>query len=177
MHIVRRASGSGKGKDSFGSKSKKEKKQRRFSCPDPQPTYRRPSCPSTLGAVGALGELGKSSIYHTYGCCILVEIWWQLQQSTLIFFAPSKENSKRPQEISGARILESVLLQSARQFWWNCSCEVMIWKCFEGKMLIRTPPTTPLQIFCKTVLNSFISAKSIIYTDVNFWRNSLAWMG
>ena len=51
----------------------------------------------------------------------------------------------------------------------------MVGKIFEGGMLIRILPTTPLQIFCKIILNSQVIVKSIIGPDDNFSRNSRAY--
>ena len=53
----------------------------------------------------------------------------------------------------------------------------MIGKIFEGEMLIRTLPTTFLQIFSKIILNSKVSVKSILDPDDNFWRNAQVLMG
>ena len=52
-----------------------------------------------------------------------------------------------------------------------------IGKIFEGEMLIRTLPTTLLQIFCKIILNSKVIVKSIIDPDDNSWMNSLSFNG
>ena len=50
----------------------------------------------------------------------------------------------------------------------------MIGKLFEWEMLIRTLPTTLLQIFCKIILNSKIIVQSILDPDDNSWMNSLS---
>ena len=46
-------------------------------------------------------------------------------------------------------------------------------KIFIGEMLIRTLPTSLLQIFCKIILNSKVIVKSIIDPDDNFCNNGL----
>ena len=41
-------------------------------------------------------------------------------------------------------------------------------KIFEGEMLIRTLPTTLLQIYCKIIPNSDVIVKSVIAPDDTF---------
>ena len=62
--------------------------------------------------------------------------------------------------------------KAAWQFWGNLSRESIAWKIFEGEMLIRTLPTTLLQIFCKVILISKVYPQNyhISQTD-NIWRN------
>ena len=45
-------------------------------------------------------------------------------------------------------------------------------KIFEGEIFIRSLPTTPLQIFCKTIHNFQVIVKSIKNTDNNFMSYS-----
>ena len=46
--------------------------------------------------------------------------------------------------------------------------ESVIWKIFEGEMLIKTLPTTFLQLFLKIILYFKVIVKSIIDPDSNF---------
>ena len=51
--------------------------------------------------------------------------------------------------------------KTVRQCWWNLARKNINWKTFEGEMLIRTLPTTLLQIFCKIILNFKVIVKII----------------
>ena len=53
-------------------------------------------------------------------------------------------------------------------FWCNLLNASIVEKIFEGEMLIRTLPTTLLQIFCNISCNSKVIVKSIIDPDNNF---------
>ena len=64
------------------------------------------------------------------------------------------------------------LLLPFRQFWWNLFRKSTFGDIFEGEMLIRTQPTTLLQIFCKIVFNSKAIVERMSAPDDNFWRNS-----
>ena len=55
----------------------------------------------------------------------------------------------------------------AWQFWWNLSGESLAGKLFEGEILIRLQPTTPLQIFCKIIIDSKVIVKKVQVPDVN----------
>ena len=56
----------------------------------------------------------------------------------------------------------------------NLSALSLIGKLFEGEMLFRTLPITLLQIFSKIILNSKISAKSILDPDDNLLEKRLS---
>ena len=76
--------------------------------------------------------------------------------------------------------INPLMLKAAKttwQFLWNLSNESIVEKIFEGELLIRTLPTTLLQIFCKISCNSKVIVKSIIDPDDNFQRMSKALMG
>ena len=59
-------------------------------------------------------------------------------------------------------------------FWYNLSGEGITGEIFEEGMLIRTLPTTLLQIFCKIILYFQVIVKSITEED---YRVTLAYMG
>ena len=51
------------------------------------------------------------------------------------------------------------------------ACKSIVKKIFDGEMLIRSLPTTLLEIFCKIMVISKVILKSIIDPDDNCWRN------
>ena len=53
----------------------------------------------------------------------------------------------------------------------------MFGEIFEGETLVRTPPTTLLQIFCELILNSLVIVKSIIDPDGNLLRKRVVETG
>ena len=59
--------------------------------------------------------------------------------------------------------------KSARQFPWNLLGKSIIKKIFDGEIVIRTLPTTLLQIFCKIIVISKFIFKN---PDNSRWRNS-----
>ena len=61
-----------------------------------------------------------------------------------------------------------IVAKTAQENWLNLLCEYLRGKIFEGEILIRTLPTTLLQIFCKFISNSKIIVKSISGADDNF---------
>ena len=74
----------------------------------------------------------------------------------------------------GQQALNPLMLAAAKtawQFWWNLSSKSVFGKIFEGEMLIRTLPTTLLQIFCKISFNPKVIVRSTIDPDDNFYRN------
>ena len=51
------------------------------------------------------------------------------------------------------------------------SSKIVVWKIFEGEMLIRILGTTLIQIFCNSILYSQVIVKSTLDPDDHFWRN------
>ena len=66
--------------------------------------------------------------------------------------------------------------KAAWQFWRDLSPLSIIRKIFEGAMLIRTLPTSLLQIFCEAILNFQVIVKSVKDPCDNFKSNSHAKM-
>ena len=62
--------------------------------------------------------------------------------------------------------------KTAWPFWWNLAGKSIIRKIFDGEMLNKIIPTTLLQIFCETIINSKVIVKSIEDPDDNVWRSS-----
>ena len=58
------------------------------------------------------------------------------------------------------------------QIWQKLTGEGVFGKMFEGETLIRTIPTTPIQVDCKIIPYFKVTVKSTIDPDDNFCRGS-----